>query len=90
MKKVDEYSDEQLIEAQMKCAACQANMILKKGEIDLRVKGKLYLVRDIFYEECPSCGEKVLLPEIAQKLYGKIENKQFKEESVSIPVLNGT
>jgi len=74
----------------MRCAACQTNMVLKKGEIDLRVKGKLYLVRDIFYEECPSCGEKVLSPEVAQKLYEKIKNKQFREESISIPVLNGT
>jgi len=27
----------------MKCADCQTNMVFKKGEIDLRVKGKLYL-----------------------------------------------
>ena len=74
----------------MKCAACQTNMVFKKGEIDLRVKGKLYLVRDVSYEECPSCGEKVLSPEVAQKLYEKIKNKQFREESISIPVLNGT
>ena len=73
----------------MKCAACQSNMVLKKGEIDLRVKGKLYLVRDALYEECPSCGERVLSPEVAQKLYKKIKNKQFKEENISIPVLKG-
>jgi len=46
----------------MKCADCQTNMVFKKGEIDLRVKGKLYLVRGVSYEECPSCGEKVLSP----------------------------
>lgn len=74
----------------MKCAACQANMVSKKGEIDLRVKGELYLVRGVFYEECPSCGERVLSPEVAQKLYEKIRNKQFREGSISIPVLNGT
>jgi len=65
-------------------------MVSKKGEIDLRVKGKLYLVRDVFYEECPSCGEKVLSPEVTEKLYEKIKNRQFREESISIPVLNGT
>jgi len=74
----------------MKCTACQTNMVSKKGEIDLRVKGKLYLVRDVFYEECPSCGEKVLSPEVTEKLYEKIKNRQFREESISIPVLNGT
>ena len=73
----------------MKCVACQANMVSKKGEIDLRVKGELYLVRGVFYEECPSCEERVLSPEVAQELYEKIRNKQFREESISIPVLNG-
>ena len=73
----------------MKCAVCQTNMVSKKGEIDLRVNGKLYLVRGVFYEECPSCGEKVFSPEVAQRLYEKIKNKQFKEETISIPVLNG-
>jgi len=73
----------------MRCIVCQTKMVLKKGEIDLRVKGKLYLVRDVFYEECPSCGERVISPKIAQKLYKKIKNKQFKEENISIPVLKG-
>ena len=48
-------------------------MVLKKGEINLRVGGKLYLVRNVSYEECPSCGEKVVSPEVAQKLYEKRE-----------------
>ena len=42
----------------MKCAACYHEMVKKTGEIDLRVNGKLYIVRNISYYECPSCGEK--------------------------------
>ena len=30
----------------MKCAACHNEMVQKKGEIDLRIEGKLYLVRE--------------------------------------------
>ena len=73
----------------MKCATCHANMIFKKGEFDLRIKEKLYLVRNISYEECPSCGEKVLSPDVSQRLYEKIQNGQFKRESISVPVLDG-
>ena len=31
----------------MKCAACYNEMVKKKGEVDLRIEGKLYLVRNI-------------------------------------------
>jgi len=74
----------------MKCAVCHNEMVKKKGEIDLRIHGKLYLVRNVSYEECPACGETVLSPEVSQDLYGKIERGQFVEETVSIQVLDGT
>jgi len=74
----------------MKCAACHSEMMNKKGEVDLRIEGRLYLVRNVFYEECPSCGEKVLAPEISEILFEKIENKEFTEETISVPVLDGT
>jgi YgiT-type zinc finger domain-containing protein len=74
----------------MKCAVCHNEMVKKKGEIDLRISGKLYLVRNVSYEECPACGERVLSPEVSQDLYGKIERGEFVEETVSIPVLDGT
>ncbi len=31
----------------MKCAACYNEMVKKKGEVDLKIEGKLYLVRNI-------------------------------------------
>jgi len=65
-------------------------MVRKKGEIDLRIGGKLYLVRDVSYEECSSCGEKVLSPEISEILFQKIDNKEFIEQMISVPVLDGT
>ena len=73
----------------MKCAACHNEMVKKKGEVDLRIEGRLYLVRNVFYEECPSCGEKVLSPEISEVLFEKIKNKEFIEQMVNIPVLDG-
>jgi len=74
----------------MKCAACHNAMLKKKGEIDLRIEGKLYLVRNVSYEECPTCGEKVLSPKVSQDLFEKIKNRKFVEQTVKIPVLDGT
>ena len=74
----------------MKCAACHNEMVKKKGEVDLRIEGKLYLVRNVFYEECPSCGEKVLSPEISEILFEKIKNKDFVEQMINVPILDGT
>ena len=74
----------------MKCAACHHEMISTKGEIDIRISGVLYLVRNVSYEECPSCGEKVISPDIAKMLYKKIKNEEFVEKMINIPVLDGT
>lgn len=74
----------------MKCAACHHEMVEKKGEIDLRIAGKLYLVRNVAFEECSYCGEKVLAPEVSEILYKKIDNGEFVEETISVPILDGT
>ena len=74
----------------MKCAACHNELIRKKGEIDLRIGEKLYLVRNASYEECPVCGEKVISPKVSQDLFEKIKNKKFVEKTLKIPVLDGT
>jgi len=74
----------------MKCAACHDEMVKKKGEIDLRIEGRLYVVRNVFYEECLSCGEKVLSPEVSQILFEKIKNKEFVERMITVPVLDVT
>ena len=55
----------------MKCAACHHEMISKKGEIDLRISGVLYLLRGAAYDECPSYGEKVISPDITKILFQK-------------------
>jgi YgiT-type zinc finger domain-containing protein len=55
-------------------------MVRAKGEIDLRIGGKLYIVKNVSFEECPSCGERVLSPEISEILFEKIENKEFVEQ----------
>ena len=74
----------------MKCAACHNAMLKTKGEIDLRIEGKLYLVRNVYYEECSACGEKVLSPEVRQDVFEKIKNKKFVKETLKIPELDGT
>jgi len=74
----------------MKCAACHREIIEKRGEIDLRIRGILYLVRNVSYEECPACGDRVLTPEISQDLFDKIKNGKFVEETFQLPVLDGT
>jgi YgiT-type zinc finger domain-containing protein len=65
-------------------------MVRKSGEIDLRIAGRLYLVENVSYEECPSCGEKVLLPEVSEVLFEKIASKDFVEQTIRVPVLDGT
>lgn len=74
----------------MKCAACHNEMVRRRGEIDLRIKGKLYLVRNVSYEECEACGEKVLSPRVSQALFEKLRKGDFVEATVTIPVLDGT
>ena len=74
----------------MKCAACYYEMVKKTGEIDLRVNGKLYIVRNISYYECPSCGEKTLPAETSQHLFEDIRNRKFTEKAITVPVLDGT
>jgi YgiT-type zinc finger domain-containing protein len=74
----------------MRCAICHNEMVKKRGEMELRIKGKLYLVRDVSFDECLSCGERVLSPEVSQILYEKIKNKQYVERTIKIPVLEGT
>jgi YgiT-type zinc finger domain-containing protein len=74
----------------MKCAACHHEMVSKRGEIDLRISGVLYLVRDVAYDECPACGEKVISPDITKILYQKIKNEEFVKKMINIPVLDGT
>lgn len=74
----------------MKCAVCHKEMVKKMGEIDLRITGKLYLVRNIVYEECQACGEKVISPEVSQDLFEKVRKGEFAEETIRVPVLEGT
>jgi YgiT-type zinc finger domain-containing protein len=74
----------------VRCAACHSKMIKKRGEVDFRIEGKLFLARNVSYEECLSCGERVLTPEVSQDLFDKIRNQEFVEENVKISVLDGT
>ena len=74
----------------MKCPLCRADMIgVEAGEVELKIEGRLYLVRNVPYEECPLCGERVVSPEVGQRLYDKIKRGEYREEQLTLPVLNG-
>lgn len=74
----------------MRCPLCKVDMIsIEAGEVELKVGGRLYLVRNVSYEECPLCGERVVSPEVGQRLYDKIKKGDYREEQLTIPVLNG-
>jgi len=73
----------------MKCAVCHAQTEQKRGEIELRIYGKLFLVENVLYEECPSCGERVLSPEISQDIFNKISQKEYQEKQIVVPVVQG-
>lgn len=74
----------------MKCVACHAQMDQKRGQIELRIHGKLFLVENVLYEECPSCGERVLSPEISQDIFDKIVKKDYEEKQIIVPVVEGS
>jgi len=45
-------------------------------------------VQNVSYDECPSCGEKVLSAATCKRLYEKISKKEFIEQTIRIPVLD--
>jgi len=73
----------------MRCTVCHAQMAQKRGEIELRIYGNLFLVENVLYEECPSCGERVLSPEISQDIFNKISQKEYQEKQIVVPVVQG-
>ena len=74
----------------MRCVVCHHEMSEKRGEIDLRIEGRLYIARNVVHDQCPACGERVLSPEVTQDLFDRIRNREFIEETFKIPVLDGT
>ncbi|MDD5092433.1 MAG: YgiT-type zinc finger protein [Candidatus Wallbacteria bacterium] len=75
----------------MNCASCSKDMIeIKNGEAELRVNGRLFLVRNVTFMQCRECGERVFSPEVSQWIYSKIQNGDYKEETIVLPVLSGT
>ena len=73
----------------MKCAACHEALEQKHGEIELRIHGKLFLVENVSYYECPTCGERTLSPDVSQCLFEKITKKEYEEKPVTVPVVDG-
>ncbi|WP_045211871.1 YgiT-type zinc finger protein [Desulfonatronovibrio magnus] len=71
----------------MKCIACHEQMESRTGEIELRINGRLFLVENVTYQQCLSCGERVLNPETSQEIFHKVRSKQYTQKHVLLPVV---
>lgn len=74
----------------MKCVACEQNMVERVTELDLRIHDKLYLVNSVKLEECKNCGERVINPEISEKIFNMINSKKYQLKSLDLPVIELT
>ena len=50
----------------------------------------MYIVRNVSYEDCQSCGENVLSPQVSQDLFECVRKGEFAEETIRVPVLDET
>lgn len=71
----------------MKCASCGETMKEKKGELDVRVNDKLFIVSSAEFEECPNCGERVVPPDVSEKIFTLIRTNNYSEKETKIPVV---
>ncbi len=71
----------------MKCAACKNKMVQRQDVIELKINGKLFLVENVPYQECLSCGERILAPDVSQKIFNKIIRKEYREKQIVLPVV---
>lgn len=71
----------------MKCAVCKDKMIQRQDVIELKINGKLFLVENVPYQECLSCGERVLAPDVSQEIFNKITRKEYREKQIIVPVV---
>jgi len=71
----------------MKCAVCNGKMSKKKTQLEMTVKGVLYILEKVPYEECRDCGEKVLSPDISRWIFDQINKKHYYKKSVELPFI---
>ncbi len=79
----------QKAESTMKCLACHEQMETRIGEIELRLNDQLFLVENVSYQICLSCGERVLDPEVSQKIFNKVTSRQYTDKHMVLPVIQG-
>ncbi len=70
------------------CAACHNRMVPKEGDIELRIGDQLYLVKNIAFEVCEVCGERVLSHQDSETVFQKISREQYTRELIEMPVLD--
>ena len=74
-----EYSD---------CSFCGGKVEDEKAELDYRVKGKLYIFKDVPAGVCQQCGEKYLTAEVTKEIEHRIQTKENWKETITVPVNN--
>ncbi len=70
------------------CAACHCKMVRKKGVIDMRINDQLYIIKNVIYDMCEMCGEKVVSPDVGRGIYENIKKKEYIEEMIKVPILD--
>ena len=68
----------------MNCSACHGKMINKTGDLNLRVKNELYIIRNVPFVEFANCGEGVDSPETSEAIYKRIHSQKYVREKVEI------
>ncbi len=66
---------------------CYGKMESRNGKIELRVNGRLFLVVNVSYQQCESCGERILAPEISQAVFRKVQSRQYTQKQIVTPVI---
>jgi len=73
----------------MQCILCKGKMEQQKIDLDLRIDGKLVVVRNVSANVCQQCGEKTLSAEDASKLQKIVKKKLLSNriKKIVVPVV---
>lgn len=71
------------------CHNCGERMQERRVKQDCWIKGKLIVIEDVPAGVCPRCGEKVVKPDVGQRLATLIEDskQRRKTRTMSVPVI---
>lgn len=59
----------------------------KRGDLDMRIDGQLFIIRNVKYQECQTCGERVLEPQDSEEIYERVRTHEYVQETIEVPVV---